>query len=159
MSVVENPVKLISGEVNNDTIQSITSGVNTPIIFNSEDFEIGDISLHSTTTNPTRFTNNSGVQKLFRFSASIVFDANPVGERDLFFSINGEVGPSDIRLGQHNFRPMSQGVDIINICTLIRLKHKDFTECVAFQNGAGPLNIGSVVISLNNRCEYNEIET
>ncbi len=158
MSLVSNPQVVIVGDVRHNTTQSVLSSVNTPVIFNVEDFQTG-IRIHSTTVNPTRFTNRSGVTKTFRFSASVIFEASPVGDRFVFFAVNGATGAVAPRFGQTSFNPMPMGRDISNISTQIELKNGEFTECFVFQDSASPLNIGSVLISLNNRCEYNEILT
>jgi hypothetical protein len=114
--------------------QAVAPHVLTSINFPIEDYDTAD--LHSTSAN-TRLT--APVAGIYRLSANLLWESNPIGQRELIFELN-PVSP----LAHHSpawvAAPATAG-DMQQSSTEIKLAAGDFLEVRVLQNSGGSLNV------------------
>jgi len=113
--------------------QSIGAGAFTPVAWDQEDIDVGDI--HDNAVNPSRITVSKPGDYLL--IADIQFDASAAGNRGVRFAKNGVV------LAQTEIvRSAVGGTDtFLDKASFVRLAADDFIEVEVFQSSGGGLDI------------------
>jgi len=117
--------------------QSITTGTDTALAFNSERFDqAGNAAdtMHDTVTNNSRLTcRYAGV---YQITGTVGFAANATGIRQAQIRLNGT---TSLVLDRHT--TVTANDDYINVSTLYLLAVNDYVELLAFQSSGGALNV------------------
>ncbi len=126
------------------TTQSINNATLTRVQFNTQLQYNGSIGLsYDNTTNIGRFTNTSGVTKVYTISSIISFAANATGVRAITLCLNGDTTATG-RYAETLIPSVSTNDStVITLSTNIVLSANDFIEVYAYQTSGGALNIGS----------------
>lgn len=143
LTVIEDGIHNVSQapavRATHNTTQSLTSGVDTTLAFNTDRFDqAGGASstMHDTVTNNSRLTClYAGV---YQITAGVRFAANATGIRQLKIRLNNT---ADLMIQNQN--ALSSGTTIMIITTLYPLAVNDFVEVVANQTSGGALNVES----------------
>lgn len=118
--------------------QSISSGTNTPVTWQTAIYDTSGIYSPS---NPTRLTVPAGVTKV-RLAAQIVFGANATGKRDVLIQKNGSLN-YDGR-ATTNTLPVtgtSQTMTVNLTSPVLEVTQGDYFEILAYQNSGGSLTV------------------
>lgn len=116
--------------------QTLTSGVDSPITFDSEVFDLG--GLHSTSSNTARFTVGPGEAGAFLFSGAILYAASATGQRQLKVRKNG----TDFLRGYaDNPDPGVTYNRPISLTIIAPLLDNEYAEFIAMQTSGGNLDI------------------
>jgi hypothetical protein len=152
MAVLESGIFEVSYapavRVTHNAAQSLTSGVDTALAFNTERYDqAGNAAdtMHDTVTNNTRLTcRYAGIYKI---TGNIAFAANATGFRQVYIRLNGTTV-----LG-YTLDVTASGTlaSILNVTTDYSLAVNDYVELVAQQNSGGALN---VTVSANYSPEF-----
>lgn len=120
--------------------QSLTTSVSTVLAFNSERF---DTAGGAASTQHDTVTNNSRLTCLYagkyEISASISFDANATGVRQVLFKLNATTTIAQILVPSAG----ATFVTSLSLNTLYDLAVNDYVETFAFQSSGGALNVGT----------------
>lgn len=122
------------------TSQTLANGSNTRVLFNTQEDSNGTIGLtYDAVTNIGRFTNTSGLTKVYNVSATIVYATNSTGAR-LTYILKGTS-----RVAQMTTIPTVGEATVHNVSTPVKLANNEFIEVYAYHtiSGGGSLNIGS----------------
>lgn len=131
------PAQLGAGEgcaAYNNAAQGIPTGAWTPINFQAEYYDNGD--LHDDVTNNTRLT--AKLPGVYILTGSATFDIAAVGERLLSIKINNTV-----YIVHGTYSPPAADTTHMSIATLFHLVKGDYIELLALQTTAGNLNINA----------------
>jgi hypothetical protein len=125
-----------------NTTQNLTTGIETVLNLNSEDFDVG--AVHDTVTNTPRLTvpaNNGGVYLVIGGSQ---FAAHATGYRQLNLYKNGGTVLATTVV------PVNSGsqVTVCQVAAIVSLAAADYLELAATQNSGGNLSAGSATRSL-----------
>ena len=121
--------------------QSIASGTEAAVLFDSSDTEVSDTSgMHSPTTNNTRFTIPTGEGGLYLAQGWLCFDDNSSGVRQCWFRINGDT-TGDNAYQSVCEKPNSIGVSYVSASVIIDLSAGDYLEFFAYQSSGGSLDL------------------
>ena len=131
----------------NSTTQSITSGADTAVTFDTEDFDVG--GLHSTVTNTSRFTVPASGGGLFVMTANVFLAASGTGILSIDWKLNGT---TKIGTGQFIGNSAANAVQVEHT-TFAVLAAGDYVEVIVNQNSGGPLNIGSATRTLASQAQ------
>jgi len=126
-----NPIQNIGARVYHNAAQTLTSGTNTILNFNSELYDVGD--LHDTATNNSRLT--APVAGKYLIFGNIAFAANTTGLRELRLLLNG-ITPIGLA------REVPQSANHFMNCSVIYdLAVGDYIQCTVNQTSGGNLNV------------------
>lgn len=129
----------------NNTTQSLTTGTETVITFNTEDFDVG--AMHDTGSNTSRFTVPTGGDGVYLFMGTVVFAASADGNgRYAYWRKNGTTAIT----GLSGFVGTSAQFSGASITGLAVLAAADYIELLGYQNSGGSLNTGSATRSQAN---------
>lgn len=144
-SVVSSPVSSINSRAHNTTNQAIASGTPTVLTWNTNDFDNGGV--HSTSSNPTRFTIPTAQGGIYWINARVVWQGNVSGTyRRLSIYKNGtEV---EFVLGTE-FDKSSSVNPTQEIGALVQLAATDIIEFYVAQDIGTNLNVLAAVGSVN----------
>lgn len=116
--------------------QTLSTGTEVKVTFDTELFDIG--GLHSTTTNPTRFTlPTSGIYSL---EGAASFDAAGVGRRYLYWMVNNSSAVGTAAETDGHGSTSFSGLHVWGVHQAA--SSGDFVELVAFTKDVAPLNNG-----------------
>jgi hypothetical protein len=118
--------------------QSIPSGTNTPVTWQTAIYDTSGIYNPS---NPTRLTVPAGVTKV-RLAAQIVFGSNATGKRDVLIQKNGSLN-YDGR-ATTNALPVtgtSQTMTVNITSPVLEVTQGDYFEILVYQNSGGSLTV------------------
>jgi hypothetical protein len=116
-------------------VQSLGSGVNTAVEFNSEDFDIG--GWHSTVSNTQLFTVPAGGDGVYLLVGTVSFAANATNGRYLWWDKSGTT------LSTAAGGSGSGGANTALTATaIVSLTAGESINLIAWQNSGGSLNIG-----------------
>ncbi len=132
-------------QVFHNTTQSLTSGVDTALLFNSEDHDTG--GMHDTGANTSKITIPTGGDGLYLLNGAATL-ANAVNAFHLYWRKNGTTAISCNSCGAQVAGGASQGVS--NSC-LVVLAAADYVELMALQDSGGAVNAGSATRSASNQ--------
>ena len=120
--------------------QSISTGTDTVVLFDSELFDVG--GLHSTVSNTGRFTVPAGGDGVYLVIGVVVFAANATGVRRASVIKNGTItiGISSNTIETSPTAVADTGLSIMAIVSLVA---GDYVELMAYQTSGGALNISS----------------
>ena len=123
-------VTFIGAKAYNAAVQSISSSSETPLTFDSEEFDSD--AFHDTGSNTSRFTIPSG--KAGKYLVQAGGFANSAGSPQAFFKINGTT----------RVRGGTEGVNDTNktLSAIVSLAVGDYIEVRAWQSSGGPLDWG-----------------
>lgn len=124
----------------NSTSQTVSNGTNTRVLFNTQEDTNGSIGItYDASTNTGRFTNTSGLTKVFNVSTTVVYATNSTGAR-LTYILKGTT-----RIAQMTTIPTVGEATVHNVTTPVKLANNEFIEVYAYHtiSGGGSLNIGS----------------
>jgi hypothetical protein len=116
-----------------NTNQSISSGVDTKITFETEDLDTD--TMHDTITNNTRITINTPGLYLFNFL--IRFAGNSTGIRYVQFKKNN----ATVNASRFTFFPNSNNEMTVSGSLILNCNTDDYIELEAYQNSGANLNI------------------
>lgn len=120
----------------NNTTQSLTNATDTALTFNTESYNVG--ALHSTGTNPTRFTVPTGGDGLYFIKGTYV-PAAASGDARAFLRKNGTTALE----GTAQRGVLNASFQVTFQCaTLVVLAATDYVELIAYQSSGGALNTG-----------------
>jgi hypothetical protein len=115
--------------------QSITSGTETTLSFNSENFD--NDTIHDNATNNWRLTCKTAGKYLVYFTFE--FAANATGERYAYIRRNGTTAMAyDIRQAVSASLPTT-----LDKARVLDLAVNDFVDVIVFQNSGGALNVSA----------------
>lgn len=126
-----------SCRVYKSSAQSITTGTNTAITFDSERFDNG--GMHSTSVNTSRITIPTGGGGIYLIGGAISWAANATGVRYVSVYLNGTT-----HLGISEDTSVTATDHYMTVSTLYALSAGDYVELVVQQSSGGNLNIQSV---------------
>lgn len=115
--------------------QSLANGIDTPILLNSERWDVG--GFHSTASNTSRFTVPAGLGGLYVMGNRLRFASNATGYRYAFLRHNGtdifDIGAANALNGLYT--PVGVGG------TQWRLADGEYIETLGGQSSGGALNV------------------
>jgi hypothetical protein len=123
-------------QVFHNTTQSITTSVETALLFNSEDHD--DYAMHSTVTNTSRLTIPTGMGGVYLVSAAATFTAAATGTRLIRIRKNGTTFVSSFSSSPAN----SVGNACVQAHCLVVLAAADYVEATVTQDSGGAINVG-----------------
>jgi hypothetical protein len=130
---VDNPPRALAFH---STTQSIASGSDTVVVFNSEVVDSGGV--HSTSANTGRLTVPTGQDGVWLLTAHVEFAANVTGQRRIFLRHNGLTD-----LGGLTVLAADAGTTKVSTALLVYLAAADYVEVVALQTSGGALNLSA----------------
>jgi hypothetical protein len=134
---------LVAVRAYNDGAQAIPNNASTAITFNTNAFDSN--SVHSTATNPSRFTVPVGLGGKWRISYKVCFAANATGVRISFLRKNGVDDTHNI-IGSAVFMPPNGTLNTTNTTTITEnLVAGDYVELFIYQTSGGALNVGNAI--------------
>ena len=125
--------------VYHNAAQAITTGMLTPLAFNSERYDRGTPSnnMHDTAVNNTRLV--ARVPGLYRVTAHVEWAAHATGKRELHLKLNGAT-----YIGSIGYPTEPTGVTYMTVSTEWPLTTVgDYVEVEAYQDSGGNLNVNS----------------
>jgi hypothetical protein len=125
------PAARVAGASSQPVARRVLASVNFPI----EDYDTAD--LHSTSGNTSRLT--APVAGIYRVSANLVWESNPIGQRELIFELN-PTSPLSHHVPAYISAPATAG-DMQQLSTEIKLAAGDFVEVRVLQSSDGTLNV------------------
>lgn len=114
--------------------QSLTNATVTPVLFDAELLDVG-VPGHSTTTNTSRWTNNTGLNGWFDVMANCVWVSNATGYRQMALRTNGS---GTLAISQT--QAVSGNTTSMSIAQKVFMFAGDFIDLAIFQNSGGALN-------------------
>lgn len=128
--------------VHHSTTQSLTSGANAALAFDSEDFDTDTI--HDTVTNNSRLTATTAGK--YAIVGGAVFAGNVTGLRRIFVRLNGTTA---LNL-QSTMALTNAGVDTsLTVADTWNFSATDYVELIARQDSGGNLNVNSCSFSMH----------
>lgn len=128
--------------VYNSTVQELTtSGTSLALTADSENFD--NDSMHSTATNTSRITVQTGGR--YEAIATVQFEANATGIRNVFFRRDGTPGDDFVGL---RVDAASSGVTNITATRRVVMTAGQYLECFALQTSGGALDAELLEFSL-----------
>jgi hypothetical protein len=115
--------------------QAVASHVLTSVNFPIEDYDTAD--LHSTSANTSRLT--APVAGIYRVSVNLVWESNPIGQRELIFELN-PTSPLVHHSPGWVTAPATAG-DMQQLSTEVKLAAGDFVEVRVLQSSGASLNV------------------
>lgn len=131
---IEDAIAFHGCKVYNSAVQSISSGANTALTFDSEEFDTD--AFHSTVSNTSRITIPSGLDGKYMLTAGGLWNST-VNTPPMFLEKNGT---TNLRSAVSGPAGASGYVQLVNIVDLVAT---DYVEVIVFQNSGGPINFGS----------------
>jgi hypothetical protein len=125
--------------VKKTAVQAIANDTATALTWASEDYDTD--SIHDNSSNTSRLTVPNGVTKV-RVSASIQWDSNTTGIRQITFHKNGSVfqgSLTEVTVAATNPTGLLSAQSAI-----VTVTAGDYFEAIAYQNSGGSLNTGGV---------------
>jgi hypothetical protein len=120
----------------NTTVQSLANITVTPLLFNTEDYDLG--AMHSTSVNTSRMTCPANGTGAYKVIGIVYFLGNATGvARAVRLRKNGVDEGSQIVAPPPNANPMS-----VQIEKIIGMVPGDYVELCAYQDSGGALNVG-----------------
>lgn len=113
--------------------QSLPNGVETPVTYDTEDFDTSD--MHDNAVNNSRLISKTGGK--YMVVAGIDFAINLTGNRSTRLRKNG----TTIIGSQQAGASQAAGDPILQAIAIVHLEVGDYVEQLAFQNSGGALNI------------------
>jgi hypothetical protein len=131
----------------NNGTQSLTSGTETIIALDSEDYDVG--GLHSTVTNTSRMTIPAGAGGVYLCVGFVTYAANATGVRQAWFVVNGT--NTDYQRAQDG-NPSGTNASRVLVSAILQLSAGDYVELAGRQTSGGALNAGSA--TQEQRCRF-----
>jgi hypothetical protein len=135
-----------------NTTQSLTSGTEASLAFNSERFDTaGNVAStqHDNATNNSRLTCRYAGK--YQVSAHVEIAANATGIRYIAFRVNGTASQY---IGQATLLGSASLAAALNLSSLIDLAVNDYVEVRAFQNSGGALNVTASSSTIRYAAEF-----
>jgi hypothetical protein len=131
-----------SVKVYHNATQSLTSGTETALAFNTE---LWDTAGNAASTQHDNVTNNSRLTcrygGIYQVTASAEFAASATGSRALYFRVDGTASQY---LGAVNTSSVLSAVTVtLNLTSLLSLAVNNYVQVIAFQNSGGALNVNA----------------
>jgi hypothetical protein len=131
---------LISGfaraRVYNTAVQSLTNITVTPLLFNTEDYDLG--SMHSTSVNTSRMTCPANGTGAYLAIGKVYFLGNATGvARVARFRKNGSDDGTQTVVPPATANPLT-----VNVMSILGMTPGDYIELCAYQDSGGALNVG-----------------
>lgn len=114
--------------------QSLINATVTPVLFDAELLDVG-VPGHSTTTNTSRWTNNTGLNGWFDVMANCVWVSNATGYRQMALRTNGS---GTLAISQT--QAVSGNTTSMSIAQKVFMFAGDFIDLAIFQNSGGALS-------------------
>lgn len=119
-----------------DSVQAITTGTWTPVTFNQEDYDVGDV--HSTVTNTSRLT--AGVDGIYAIIGLFHFAGDATGIRAGRIRLGGAT-----TIGETNeLNPVAGSSCKMKVMTQYELSATDYVELEVYHTKGSDLNINQV---------------
>lgn len=120
----------------NSATQTIASGSNVAITFDSEETDVG--AMHSTAVNTGRITIPTGGDGVYLLIARVNFPANATGQRQVYLFKNGAQMTGSIV-------PATSGSYqwLLEVTAVRALVAGDYIEVFAYQDSTANMNVGS----------------
>lgn len=118
--------------VYNSANESLTSGVDTAITYDSERFD--NDTMHDTASNTSRLVAKTAGKYLM--TACVRFAANATGQRSAAFRLNGST-----YLVSNLANAAAAGVTDVNVTCVYDMAINDYVEVIANQSSGGALNV------------------
>lgn len=128
---VDNPPR---ARLSHSTTQSLTSGADTALAWDSEADD--SAALHDTSTNNSRITIPTGEGGWWLFSAAVEFTAHASGERKLSLRVGGSSDYAYEAVGA-----AASGVTRLGVTAHLALAAGQYVEVIAAQNSGGALTV------------------
>jgi hypothetical protein len=125
------PAARVAGAGSQAVRRQLAASVDFPI----EEYDTAN--LHSASGNTSRLT--APVAGIYRLSANVVWESNPIGERELIFLLN-PTSPLSFHVPAYVSAAATAG-DVQQLSTEIKLAAGDFVEVQVLQNSDGTLNV------------------
>lgn len=145
LTVLANPP---TAKMRNSITQSIANTTATALTWDTEDYDTA--GGHSTVTNTSRYTVQTGYAGKYRLNATVFYAGNATGDREVFFFKNGAA----IAGSQNNAIPGAASACSAQSQVLVQLAVGDYVEAYTFQNSGGAL---STTTGSNGRESYFEV--
>ncbi len=123
----------VGAKVYGTTNQSISHFTTTLVTWDSEFFDTD--SMHSTSSNTSRLTIPAGKTGYWQITASLGYDANANGVRQVNFSKNGSY------VNAEQVQATATYGNIVGYSNIMYLTAGDYIEVSAFQSTGGSLNL------------------
>ena len=117
-------------------LQSLATSTETPITFNTEDFDVG--ALHDVSTNPTRFTVPAGGAGVYLLTGSITYATAASTVTRAWWKKNGT---THVAGGVSGLTSAASSTSLC-VTALVTLAAADYVELIGFQSTGGALNTG-----------------
>jgi len=130
-------VNHLGARVYRSSAQSITSGSNNTVTFNSERYDRG--GFHSLISNTGRLTVPTGANGLYLIGASIAWASNVNGNRQLAIGLNG----TSTLICALRFSATALDTRAQTVNCVYDLVAGDYVICLVYQNTGGNLNVNS----------------
>lgn len=125
-----------SAELAATAAQTLTTGIETPITWNSNTFNGSAISVVSSSDITV---SEAGY---YVFTANLTYDANVTGVRDIWFRKNATALSANLAKGFVQAEAVEDGSATgVSSSAAFQLSAGDFVRCVGFQNSGGNLNV------------------
>jgi hypothetical protein len=121
----------------NSTTQSIPNNVITALTFDSEEYDSD--TMHSTSSNTSRFTVQTGLAGKYLLMAHTSFAGNSTNSRWIWFKKNGS---TDITASAVNYSNLNAALRAIETAVVVDLAVGDYVEAVVLQDSGGSLAVG-----------------
>jgi hypothetical protein len=129
---VDNPPRAI---VTHNATQSIATATTTVLTFNTESSDV--TGMHSTVTNPSRLTVQTGEDGFYLITGWVDFAANATGQRTIAILLNGAF------LVRHTVDAAASGDTYLTIAFHYALTAAQYLELAVVQNSGGNLNVAT----------------
>jgi hypothetical protein len=130
LTVLANPP---IAKLRNSAGISITTGVSTALTWDTEDFDT--VGGHSTVTNTSRYTCQTGYAGYHRIKANVYWAANASGARSVWFRVNG----TDVAGSEATVLPGAATIVSVASDTIVNLAAADYVEVIVNQSSGGAL--------------------
>lgn len=118
----------------NSAVQAIANNTETALTYDTNTFDVGPV--HSTSTNPTRFTCPASQGGIYMATGNVRFAASATGSRYLAIRKNG----TTYLAIQWQYAIQATFGNGVNASALVSLAATDYIEFFAFQDSGGSLN-------------------
>ncbi len=138
------PVALFSRK--HSVAQNTVTDTDTKVLFNTVVDSVEDTGVaYDAVTNPGRFINNSGAQRVFNVSTTVAFaSSSTAGSRSIYILKNGteRIAQQLVTATVQNSGTSNQPT-IISLSAPIVLADTEYFEVYAWQNSGNPVAIGA----------------
>jgi hypothetical protein len=129
--------------VYNNGTQSIPNATSTALTWDTEQWD--EPGIHSTGSNPSRFTCPQGLAGKWRFTWSVQFSSGATNARVSFLRKNGGTDANNVIGSASKETPASAfGIHAHGSC-VVELAEGDYIEVFVYQDSGGAMNVGSAV--------------